>query len=185
MSDALEEAHYLASLLKNMNAAARLEMTAGEPRFGPVDLNDAVAKVVARHRPFARQRRVAIDFSVPETEIRVRGDLTLVEQAIGNLVHNAIRYNRPRGHVAVVLEREADRFQLRVIDDGPGLDPAELERVSERGYRGYRARSRHPHGMGLGLNISRDVAERHGWTLELESPDEGGLTAHLRGPLGA
>ncbi len=181
--DALEECHYLASLVHNLNAAARLEVTAGEPRRDPVDLGAVVERVIGRHGPFARQREVELNFAVPEGSTVTLGDMTLVERAVGNLVHNAVRYNRPGGHVAVVLERDGARFHLRVVDDGPGIPAEELVRVAERGFRGDRARSRHPHGLGLGLHIVRDVAERHGFELRFESPGEGGLEVHLSGDL--
>jgi len=178
---ALEECHHLASIVHNLNAAAKLE--AGEPHttVHPLDLAALVERAVERHRPFARQRSVALDFAVPEGTTEALADVTLVEQAVGNLVHNAVRYNGPGGHVAVVLERVADGFELRVVDDGPGLSDEELARATERGFRGEDARKRHPHGMGLGLAIVRDVAERHGWTFELIRAPEGGLAAVLRG----
>ena len=182
---ALEEAHYIASLLHNLNAAARLRTTDVEPVRESVELGGLIERVVARHAPFARQRRVDLNHAVPEGETVVLGDVTLLEQAIGNLVHNAVRYNREGGHVAVVLERDAAqaRFAVRVEDDGPGIPKGELARVAERGFRGGEARSRHPHGLGLGLAIARDVAERHGFELRLRPRDEGGLVAEIEGSL--
>ena len=175
---AIEETHYLASLLRNLSAAARLE--AGEPMLARhrVELREIVERAVSRHRPIARGRNVSLDYAVPETAVEVDADSTLLEQAIGNLVHNAIRHNDEGGHVAVVLE---PGFVLTVKDDGPGIPPDELARVSERSLRGGEARQRRPGGLGLGLHIVRDVAEKHGYTLEFTSPPSGGLTVVLRG----
>ena len=108
------------------------------------------------------------------------GDLTLLEQALSNLVHNAIRHNHAGGHVAITLDVDGDRFELAVRDDGPGVSHAELTRLRERGFRGEEARGRD--GQGLGLAIVSRVAERHGLTFELASPEEGGLLATLSGP---
>lgn len=180
---ALEETHYLAALLRNLSAAARLQ--AGEPMLTrhPFDLRALIERVVSRHAPLARERGVELVHAVPEASVEVIADSTLVEQAVSNLVHNAIRYNQRGGHVAVVLEREDEgaRFSFRVVDDGPGIPPEELARVAERRFRGGSARARNPTGLGLGLHIVRDVAERHGWTLRLESPNAGGLTATVTG----
>lgn len=184
LSGALEEAHYLGALIRNLSAAARLQ--AGEPMLTrhAFDLCALIERVVARHAPIARERGVELAHAVPEAPLEIVADSTLAEQAIGNLVHNAIRYNHSGGHVAVVLEREpGHRFSLRVADDGPGIPPDELARVSERRFRGGEARKRRPTGLGLGLHIVRDVAERHGWMLRFESPREGGLTVTLEGPL--
>jgi signal transduction histidine kinase len=176
----IEEAQYLGSLLHNLNAAARLEATEGLPHESEVDLNRLVERVVDRHRPVATRKRVALELGVPEQTVTCVGDLTLLEQALGNLVQNAVRYNRAGGHVAVVLNVSGASWTLEVIDDGPGIPEGERARVVEPSFRGSEARTRHPHGMGLGLHIVSDVAKRHGLTLELEETPGGGLTARLR-----
>lgn len=171
---AMEESHYLASMLQNMNAVARLE---GElvVETEAVDLGDIVERVIARNAPIAKERRVEINHAVPGKPVPVLGDSTLLQRAIGNVVVNAIRYNEPGGHVAVVLEERHDEqggFELRILDDGPGVSDEELERLGERRHRGA-ARSRHPSGSGLGLSIAKDVAARHGFVLRFEHGPEG------------
>ena len=66
---------------------------------------------------------------MPEPPLWTVGDVTLIEQAVSNVVHNAVRYNNPGGHVAVVLEPAHDRFRLRVFDDGPGVPDEALARL--------------------------------------------------------
>lgn len=180
LSAALDECHYLGSLVRNLSVAAKLESGAPALEMHEVDLSELVQRVTDRHRPFARQRGVALECAVPEERVEVRAEPTMIEQAIGNLVHNAIRYNKDGGHVAVVLVKSGDGFALSVLDDGPGVGEADLAKLTERGYRGGRARTRHPSGLGLGLAIAKDVVERHGFTLVFERPREGGLRAVIR-----
>ena len=175
----LEEAHYLGSLLHNLNASARLESQKGLSNDDEIDLGRLVERVADRHRPIARRRKIALETAIPEGRVVFRGDLTLLEQALGNVVQNAIRYNRAEGHVAVVLEGKDARWSLRVIDDGPGIAEEDRARVLEPSFRGSEARTRHPHGMGLGLHIASDVAKRHGLRLELLETEGGGLTVCL------
>jgi len=111
--------------------------------------------------------------------------VTLIEQAVSNLVHNAVRYNRRGGHVAILLEDAGGRFRLRVEDDGPGVPEAERARLFERRHRGDGARQRDPGGLGLGLHIARGVAERHGFALTLASSEHGGLAVELEGATAA
>ena len=83
---------------------------------------------------------------------------------------------------AVILEdRPRGGFSIRVIDDGPGIPPEELVRLPERRFRGKAARTRHPEGTGLGLDIARDVADRHGLTLDFRASEYSGLEAELHG----
>ena len=183
VSGALEEAHYLGSLLRNLNASARLRGGVRQLQMHEVALGPLVERVVARHRPIARERGVALDFAVPEAPVRARADVTLLEQAASNLVQNAVRYNARGGHVAVTLEGPIrGRFALVVADDGPGIAADERARLMSRGVRGEAARGRHPGGMGLGLGIVRGVAERHGIDFSLEPREGGGLVATLSGP---
>ncbi len=175
----IEESQYLGSLLHNLNAAARLEATEGLTHQDTIDLNRLTDRVVDRHRPVATRKHVTLEVAVPERTVELVGDLTLLEQALGNLVQNAVRYNEADGHVAVVLSGRTGAWTLEVIDDGPGIPEADRERVVEPAFRGSEARTRHPHGMGLGLHIVSDVAKRHGLHLALRDTEGGGLTVVL------
>ncbi|SEL02886.1 Signal transduction histidine kinase [Stigmatella aurantiaca] len=183
---ASQEAHYMAALIHNLGAAARLE--AGEPSVqrGPVNLNALVERCVGRHRPIARQQGVQLDYAVPELPVSLSGDDTLIEQAVSNVIYNAVRYNARGGHVAVVLDRQpGPAFRLRVLDDGPGIPEGELSRLVERRVRGDAARTRGPGGHGLGLNIAWKVAVLHGWSLQLGRSEYGGLQVDFLGELPA
>ncbi len=178
----LEETHYLGSLLHNLNAAARLRARDGLVHRDELELDRLVERVVDRHRPVAKRKGVALEVATPQKPVRFVGDLTLLEQALGNVIQNAIRYNEPGGHVAVVLEGDSGAFTLHVADDGPGIPEADLQRVLEPEFRGSQARTRHPHGMGLGLHIAKSVAERHALALALSQTPGGGLTVQFRYP---
>ena len=177
---ALEEADYLGALMRNLGIAARLD--AGDRPLDEIDVDlvALVERVVARHAPIAKQTSVSLDHAVPDSAT-VKADLTLMEQLVSNLVHNAVRYNEAGGHVAVVLELDAGRFRIRVLDDGPGVPESELARLGERRFRGDAARTRQTKGSGLGLAIARDVAERHGFTLSFEANEPRGLVVTLEG----
>jgi len=176
----IEESQYLGSLLHNLNAAARLEANEGLAHRDPIDLNRLVERVVDRHRPIAKRKQIALEVAVPERTIKFPGDLTLLEQALGNVVQNAVRYNRAGGHVAVLLDGTHGAWTLKVVDDGPGIVESDRPRVLELSFRGSEARTRHPHGMGLGLHIASDVAKRHGLRLALADTKGGGLTVELQ-----
>ena len=177
---AIREAHYMASLLRNLTTASRLE---GGVPLEPVhlDLNGIIDRVVARLRPLARAAGVEVNFAVPEGGTFVNADPTLVEQAVSNLVDNAVRYNQPGGHVAVVLDRTDNDggFRLTVEDDGPGVRPAELPLLATRRFRGDDARSRRPDGQGIGLAIVAEAIERCGWKLAFRANDPKGLIAEV------
>jgi signal transduction histidine kinase len=177
---AMREAHYMASLLRNLGSAASLGESASSVVLSPVDLSALVERVVARHRPIARTSGVELNVAVPDPPLVAPSDHTLLEQAVSNLVDNAIRYNHPGGHVAVLLDRAGDAFVLSVTDDGPGVTDEELAQLTTRWFRGSEARTRRPDGHGLGLAIVSESVGRLGLSLTFDRPADGGLRATIR-----
>jgi signal transduction histidine kinase len=181
---AVREAHYLSSLVRNLGAATRLDARDGAIDRRPVDMNALVERVVLRHQPVARASGVILDFAVPERALTLSTDITLLEQAVGNLVDNAVRYNRNGGHVAVVLDTpSAAAFTVTVSDDGPGVAPEDLERITERRFRSEAARTRRPDGQGIGLAIVSEVATRLGYELAFRQNAPNGLISLISGPV--
>ena len=178
LAGAIAECQYLAALVANLGAVARLDASTdgAEPR--ELDLSLLVERVIERHAPVARSAGIALERAVPERAVMIVGDDLLLERALSNLVHNAIRHHRARegeGHVAVVLDVEAGRFRLRVEDDG-GLDDSGLARLREGDGKSQGGRA------GLGLRIVRRVAAAHGLELRF-ARGEAGLAVTLEGPL--
>ncbi|MFO0710846.1 MAG: HAMP domain-containing sensor histidine kinase [Sandaracinus sp.] len=179
------ELAYLTGLLRNLTVAARLDDPDTERVVEPVDLRALVERVASRARVLAQQRDIVLEDAVPAEAPVVLGDVTMLEQCVANLAHNAVRHHPaggeslPRGHVAIVLETdhssEGRRFVLRVIDDGVGLSE-ELQAALEAQHDDAR-------GRGRGLRIARRVAERHGMELHLSNRAEGGTEARLSGPI--
>jgi signal transduction histidine kinase len=176
---AVQEAHYMASLLRNLATATTLDKPDGPVACSPVDLSALADRVVARHRPIARASGVELNAAVPDPPLIAPSDHTLLEQALSNLVDNAIRYNRPGGHVAVLLDHAPGGFVLSVTDDGPGVTDGELAQLTSRWFRGSDARTRRPDGHGLGLAIAAEVCRRLGLSLTFTRPGEAGLRAEI------
>ncbi len=183
LAAAQRDAEYVASLLGNLASAARLEASEEALRFAILDLGVLVGRVGLRHRSFGATQGVSVDWGVPEEPVVVSGDTTLLEQALGNLVQNAVRHGASGGHVALTFNQALDRFELVVLDDGPGVAEDALEFLDKRHYRGDEARGRHPSGRGLGLAITQDILERHGFTWTFGNRPEGGFVATITGPL--
>ncbi len=183
LAAAAEECDYLGRLLDNLSATSALRAGEALLEASRFDLNPVVERIVGRYRRLARSRSVGLDFSVPPAPTGIEGDLTVCERAIGNLVDNALRYNRTGGNVAVLLEHDgASTFVLQVIDDGPGVGDATVSELRARGARLGHARAHAPRGQGLGLATVISVSERHGWSFELCPRKPRGLIASLVGP---
>ncbi|MDF2394590.1 HAMP domain-containing protein [Pseudomonas sp. 3MA1] len=102
-----------------------------------------------------------------------------LQSCINNLLDNALRY---AGHATLALEDQRDQLLIRVIDQGPGIAADKREAVFEPFFRLEGSRNRNSGGVGLGMTIAREAAERMGGQLLLEETPGGGLTAVLRLP---
>jgi len=142
-----------------------------------VDLDDVVHDAVTTLR---QHGSVAVSVT-PLPALRVRGDGGQLARIVRNLLDNAERHARSR--LDVSLTSEGGWAVVRVSDDGPGVPPADRERVFERFTRLDEARARDRGGSGLGLAISRESARAHGGSLELRDSPSGGAQLELRLPL--
>ena len=177
LTAALVDAHQVVSRLNNLAAVARLRATPGDETREPVNLGRLVETIVASRAPLARANQVDVVVAQPEGLVTWQADPVLVEQAVANVIDNAILYNRPGGYVRVELtgyERDT-RFALRITDNGPGVtDEAFAALTANRRFRGDEGRSGRA-GRGLGLAVAREVADRFGLELGLSRPSTGGL----------
>jgi two-component system OmpR family sensor kinase len=152
-------------LVEQLLTLARQEPEAADQPFAPVQLGELVHEVVSALEPLAAAR--SIDLGVTRNEGgTIRGARESLRTLVMNLVDNAIRYTPAGGRVDVASYREGARAVLAVTDTGPGVPPEERERVFDRFYRRVGSETS---GSGLGLSIVRNIAQRHGAQVMLDS----------------
>ncbi len=141
-----------------------------------VDMSALVGREAERLAPLAAQRGIVLTTDI-EPLVVVRADEGLAAQLVANLVGNAMKFTPVGGEVSVSLTRSS----LRVRDTGPGIAAKDLPHIFERFYQADDSRSQEGHGLGLA--ISRNISEVHGWRIKAESrPGEGAVfTVALRG----
>lgn len=162
-------------LVNQLLALARLEAY-GAPADGCVDLADVARDGLALHAFEADERGVDIAYLGPDS-LQITGTAAVIEDALGNLVANAIRHGRSPGRVELRLERTATEVVLSVADDGPGIPVDERGRVFDRFVRGRTAGGT---GSGLGLAIVASAARKLDARIELgEGIDGRGLCVRL------
>ncbi len=128
-----------------------------DQRVADVEMVALARGVALEFVPAARKKSIDLGFDEPARTAIVRGNATLLREALANLVDNAIVHGRIGGTVAVRVLREPE-ITIEVVDDGPGIAMDERDRVFERFYRG---RSAAVSGSGLGLSIVRDICLAH------------------------
>jgi len=153
-----------------------------EPR--PVDLPAVVDAALAAAQLPAEGKNIRIDYVVEASLEPVSGDPGRLQQVVGNLLANAIKFTSEGGRVEVKLGRSRSHARLVVSDTGTGIDPAFLPYIFERFRQADSTSTRTQKGLGLGLAITRHLVELHGGSIEAASPGEGqGATFTVTLPL--
>jgi two-component system sensor histidine kinase TctE len=164
-------AHVISRLL----ALARADQAAEGGAREPVDLNALARESVEAWYDRALAAGTDLGIEAPAGPVTVAGNAAFLREALSNLVDNALAHGRQPGRVTVVVGD--DPPSIAVEDDGPGIAPAERERVFERFYRTPGTRGE---GAGLGLAIVAEIARAHGATVSVEPRDPAGAGTRVR-----
>jgi len=177
-----EQASRMTRLIDALLSLSRLEMNAHVPPSDIVDLNDVLGHAKDTLEPLAREMGFRFEVGRFLAPAIVRGDRDELVQVVQNLVHNAFRYGVRGGEVEVQarhsppLGRQGGRYAIVVADNGPGIAPEHLPRLTERFYRIDVASSREKGGTGLGLTIVKHILNRHRGELAVASTPGKGST---------
>ncbi|TAM81155.1 MAG: HAMP domain-containing protein [Jatrophihabitans sp.] len=173
----------LRTLIEDLLTQSRIEAGRLRVTVTRIDLREVVSDVIAALAPIADSREVALVADVPAAaDLHVEGDLRQLEQALTNLVANAVKFTPEQGRVSVHGFVAEDRAVLEVSDTGIGIPAEELPRLFERFYRASNAASAEIPGTGLGLSIVQQIVQAHGGQLAVESTVGAGTTFRIRLP---
>jgi len=161
-----EEAGRLSRFVANLLDMSRIESGALAPRRDLVDVAEVVRSAIARCRKVFPGQEISL--SIARDLPLIRGDANLLGQVLFNLLDNAHKYGGDSGTI-IHARREGADVVVTVTDEGPGVKPADLERIFEKFYRGGRPDGRKA-GTGLGLSICRGLVEAMGGTIVAQSP---------------
>ncbi|TVQ77841.1 MAG: HAMP domain-containing protein [Phycisphaeraceae bacterium] len=179
----------LGAIVDDMLALTNLERTDGQILpTAPTPLWMLLDSVRLQLDPEARSKRIRLALDVPK-DLRAKVNARLAEQAIVNLVANAIKYSPPETVVTMsaraapeALEDGVPAIEIAIADQGPGIAPEHLPRIFERFYRVDKARSREQGGTGLGLSIVKHIALVHAGAVSADSTLGEGSTFRLTLP---
>jgi signal transduction histidine kinase len=172
----------LSTLVEDMLVLARAD--GGGYPLRPVDffLDDVIDECRRSVGVLAAERRVEVT-ATGAAEVAIRGDQELIRRLLTNVLQNAVQHTPPNGAVRVDVEVNERDTRVRIIDGGPGIPAADVQRVFDRFVQ--LDPSRRSEGSGLGLPIARWIADAHHGSLVVEATGDGGTTFCLTLPHGA
>jgi two-component system phosphate regulon sensor histidine kinase PhoR len=171
------EARRMRRLIDDLLSLTRIEQNEHVPPSGEVNLESVVRDAAAALSPLAQADEISIEIEAKPNLPDVAGERDELTQVFQNLIHNAIKYGKPRGHIWITLAPTAESagrgggamLSVSVRDEGEGIPREFIPRLTERFYRVDVKRSRERGGTGLGLAIVKHIVNRHQGRLSIES----------------
>jgi signal transduction histidine kinase len=157
----------LEELSRNLLALSRLEAKATTGQYVPVNLSDLVLKTSEIYASQAEEKEISLRLEAPEGPLIVRANQAQLQQALGNLIDNALKFTEQGGMVTVALSEAGEWAMLAVTDTGIGIPEPDLPHLFNRFYRARNAMA-YP-GSGLGLALVRAIVEGHGGQVAAEN----------------
>jgi signal transduction histidine kinase len=197
----VQECRRLSSLIENVLDFARIEQGRKQYEFEPTDLPALIRQTVKLMTPAAAEKHITIatnldDPQLPSCDLQLTCDGSALQQALINLLDNALKHSPPGEAVTVQLKAGAttaqpneqfpisnSQFSISVTDHGPGIPPEEHARIFERFYRRGSELRRETQGVGIGLSIVKHIVEAHGGRVLVESEAGKGSRFVLELPL--
>ena len=164
-------------LVDNLLQITRIEEGRFGYKFVRSDLLKILEKTVNSFRPVAKQAKVVLFFRRPKAKIpSLSVDPEKMTMAISNLIDNAVRYNKPQGKVEVGAARWNREVRVWVKDTGAGIPANQIHKLFSKFFRAENILRQQVQGFGLGLYIVKNIIERHGGRIEVESKEGAGST---------
>jgi two-component system phosphate regulon sensor histidine kinase PhoR len=151
-------AERLARILADLLDLSRLDAGQYRLELTTVPVKALTEQSLTAIEPLAAAREVNVTVEIPD-DLAVKADPKALDQIFVNLIDNAVKYTRAKGHVSVAARAEGEHVRIEIRDDGPGISDKHRERVFERFYRADPSRSREAGGTGLGLSIVKHLVE--------------------------
>lgn len=176
------EAGRMNRLIRDLLSLSRVEAQERQRPAGACDIVKIAGSVVAMLTPLATDAKVSLRLVVGTDPVLIRGDQDQLVQVLQNLIENAVKYGAAAGEVTIKIAQMQDpvlrvpAISVTIADQGEGIDPLHLPRLTERFYRIDAHRSRAQGGTGLGLAIVKHIVQRHRGRLVIDSAPGNGST---------
>ncbi len=133
-----------------------------------VNASKLLDEILLTMKPVVEEKGITLTSDIEEN-LLLQSRYERLNQVFGNIIRNAIRYNKENGSIAVTLKREGDKAFFAVADTGIGIDESHLERIFDRFYTVDKSHNGKNGGFGLGLAVVKKICKRSGWTIKVKS----------------
>lgn len=183
IAQALEETYLLERLVEDLRLLTLAESRQLHLELKDTEIVELLKKTVTLFTPQAAGKSISLSLRNEEPEIHLLADAQRIEQVIGNLIGNSLRYAPSGGEIIVQVKKVDSSVEVKVGDSGPGVPEEELSLIFNRFWRSEKSRARVSGGAGLGLAISKQLIEAQGGSVYATNRPEGGLEITITLPI--
>jgi len=181
LRDIDSEVDRLNQIIEELLALVDLDEEKLKLNYKTTYINFLLEKIINKMKPLAQKKNISLTYKQSE-KIQMKIDSDKIQQAVINIIHNAIKYTQDNGSVDVSLYLEENYVVIEIKDNGIGIPKSSLGNIFDRFYRVDKARTRNTGGTGLGLSIAHQIVTLHQGTIELESEVGEGSTFYIKIP---
>lgn len=178
----VQEVKKIIRIVDNLFMLTKIDSKTIPLQFDQVHLDVLLEEICSELEVLAKEKNVSIHLTDIQ-QITMKGDIVLLTQLFLNIVHNAIKYNKPHGQVFLSLKRRGLTVSVKIRDTGIGIPEVELENIFDRFYRVKNVGSRKVSGAGLGLSIAFWIATIHRGAIRASSVPDAGSTFEVTFPI--
>jgi two-component system phosphate regulon sensor histidine kinase PhoR len=175
------EVDRMTQLVGELTELSRIETGKATLKLEPVNLNSLVEEVIAQLKPQAERQNLTLEAVLEDDIPSFQADKERIRQVMVNLIHNAIKFNRPGGSIRTTTRYSEGSVVVEVTDSGVGIAEDDLPHIFERFFKADKSRT--GQGTGMGLAIAKHIVEIHGGKIWVQSEEEKGSTFSFSLPL--
>ena len=184
LNPALNQVNLLTRLVEDLRTLVQAEAGQLPLEKRPIDLGALLQSALTSFEAQAAAQQVALHTELAPDLPTVNLDPDRMQQTIGIVISNALRYTPPQGSITVAAKTDRARVTIEVADTGSGIAPEDVPHVFDRFYRADKSRARESGGSGLGLAIAKSIVEAHGGSIVARSKTGQGTTLQISLPCG-
>jgi len=175
------EVDRMTQLVAELTELSRIETGKAELKLELVNLNMIVEEVIAQLTPQAERQNLSLEMTLADDLPATPVDKERIRQVMVNLIHNAIKFNRPGGSIRTTTKQSEGSVVVEISDTGTGIAKDDLPQIFERFYKADKSRT--GQGSGMGLAIAKHIVEAHGGNIWVQSEEGKGSTFSFSLPL--
>jgi signal transduction histidine kinase len=172
----------MSEIVNDLLTLSKLDSNEEKVAFNKVNISELLSSVVERLAVYAKTKNVQIKL-VSKPNIFALGDRLKLQQAVSNVLKNAIDYSQKGKKVTITVSKKDSMVRISVTDEGIGIPPADIPHIFDRFYRTEKSRTREVGGNGLGLPIAKSIIEKHRGSIKVLSAEKKGTTVQINIPI--